>query len=327
MASEDIGPVYKTKIPGYDDAADIQAALKLYHYGTTDVPSSESEVIPDSVAGYFKAIDSRVDTLEIKRTGGDVLEAEPSNVPDGYIWLDKTTTGNGAPIYATAIVSPTAPTTNLIEGLIWVNINSDPVKTFVYQTSIESWTPLTEIPGIIDAPGDLLYGVADNDLERLPIGTNGQVLKVVEGLPSWASENGVWTQKINTPLTGSSMNLTSLSGSKLYLILRGWSHNDLSTNKAIAIQFNNDSGLNYFGPDGHTPTTFLSTPSHSNVGQYTYGIMIDMADTSIPVKPVSSPTSISEFGYYNSSNAITSIQLTLSSGSFDDGTVEVWSYA
>ena len=35
MASENIGNLYPSKIPGYEDAADIQAALRLYHYGST----------------------------------------------------------------------------------------------------------------------------------------------------------------------------------------------------------------------------------------------------------------------------------------------------
>lgn len=327
MASEDIGQVYKTQIPGYDDAADIQAALKLYHYGTTTAPSTEADVVPNSVAGHLKSIDNRVDVLEVKRTAGDVLDAEPTGIPDGYIWLDKTTTGNGAPIYATAIVSTTAPTQGLVDGLIWVNINVEPVRTFVYQASEATWTPLTEIPGIIDAAGDLIYGSANNDIERLPIGINGQVLKVVSGLPAWASENGVWTQQISTSLSGSTMNLTSLSGSKLYLILKNWSHSDISMNKAIAIQFNSDTGASYIPTSGHTTQTFISTPSVNNTGTYTYGIMIDMADTSIGLKPISSISSSDNFGYYTGVNPITSIQLTLSSGTFDSGTVEVWSYA
>ena len=36
MAAESIGAIYSTKIPGYADNADIQAAFKLYHYGSTD---------------------------------------------------------------------------------------------------------------------------------------------------------------------------------------------------------------------------------------------------------------------------------------------------
>ena len=34
MAVESIGALYPTKIPGYADAADIQAALRAYHYGS-----------------------------------------------------------------------------------------------------------------------------------------------------------------------------------------------------------------------------------------------------------------------------------------------------
>ena len=33
MAAESIGALIPTAIPGYADAADIQAALRVYHYG------------------------------------------------------------------------------------------------------------------------------------------------------------------------------------------------------------------------------------------------------------------------------------------------------
>jgi hypothetical protein len=44
MASETIGTIYPTKIPGYVDNADIQAAFKLYHYGSLEYNSSNSDV-------------------------------------------------------------------------------------------------------------------------------------------------------------------------------------------------------------------------------------------------------------------------------------------
>jgi len=44
MASETIGTLYPTKIPGYVDNADIQAAFKLYHYGSLEYNSSNSDV-------------------------------------------------------------------------------------------------------------------------------------------------------------------------------------------------------------------------------------------------------------------------------------------
>ena len=44
MAAESIGAIYSTKIPGYSDNADIQAAFKLYHYGSLDYDSTNANV-------------------------------------------------------------------------------------------------------------------------------------------------------------------------------------------------------------------------------------------------------------------------------------------
>jgi hypothetical protein len=60
--------IYPTKIPGYEDAADIQAALRLYHYGSTTIPTENtlgtaSGINTKSIAGHFKAIDNTIQTL------------------------------------------------------------------------------------------------------------------------------------------------------------------------------------------------------------------------------------------------------------------------
>lgn len=57
------GSVFPIKIPLYSDNADIQAAIKYYHYGSSTVPLTESAIDPSSIAGYLKAIDSRLDSL------------------------------------------------------------------------------------------------------------------------------------------------------------------------------------------------------------------------------------------------------------------------
>jgi hypothetical protein len=41
--------------------------------------------------------------------------------------------------------------------------------------------------------GDMIYASAANTLSKLPIGTNGQVLKVVAGIPAWATDTTVGT--------------------------------------------------------------------------------------------------------------------------------------
>jgi hypothetical protein len=88
MASESIGSVYPTQIPGYDDAADIQAALKLYHYGSTTVPANEGALVANSVAGHIKALDTRLDSVESTGIGSDYSATEPTSPEDGFIWVD-----------------------------------------------------------------------------------------------------------------------------------------------------------------------------------------------------------------------------------------------
>jgi hypothetical protein len=55
--SENIGTLYRTQVPSLNDAADIQLAFKLYHYGTTTVPSDPANILAESIAGNFKRLD------------------------------------------------------------------------------------------------------------------------------------------------------------------------------------------------------------------------------------------------------------------------------
>lgn len=90
MASENIGSVYPTKIPGLEDPADIQAALRLYHYGTTNTISTEEDIIADSVVGHIKALDTRVDAIEIDGIGSEISDTMPEGVDNGFIWVNST---------------------------------------------------------------------------------------------------------------------------------------------------------------------------------------------------------------------------------------------
>jgi len=136
VASEDIGSVYKTQIPGYEDAADIQAALRLYHYGTTTVPATESELMANSTAGHIKALDTRVDFVETN-PGSEMSNAEPTgdHIVNGYIWVDGDSVTGNAPTYGTATYSATAPNTGLVVGALWVDSDSSPLKMHVWSGS------------------------------------------------------------------------------------------------------------------------------------------------------------------------------------------------
>lgn len=61
--SENIGSIYTTQIPEYEDSADIKAALKLYHYGQASEPATIEDVPAESVAGYLIDLQDQIDTL------------------------------------------------------------------------------------------------------------------------------------------------------------------------------------------------------------------------------------------------------------------------
>ena len=67
MASETIGTIYPTKIPGYVDNADIQAAFKLYHYGSTDYNTANADtgvLVNPSIAYTLNNLQSQITGLD-----------------------------------------------------------------------------------------------------------------------------------------------------------------------------------------------------------------------------------------------------------------------
>ena len=68
MAVESIGVLIPTKIPGYADAADIQAALRAYHYGSYDFNVNETlkaNLISPSIARTISDIQDSIAAVDI----------------------------------------------------------------------------------------------------------------------------------------------------------------------------------------------------------------------------------------------------------------------
>jgi hypothetical protein len=67
MAAESIGALYSTKIPGYADNADIQAAFKLYHYGSTDYNTANANtanLVNPSLAYTLNDLQGQINSLD-----------------------------------------------------------------------------------------------------------------------------------------------------------------------------------------------------------------------------------------------------------------------
>lgn len=66
MAAESIGALVPTKIPGYVDSADIQAALRLYHYGSYSYDpanTSTASLVNPSIAYTLNDIQVQIDNI------------------------------------------------------------------------------------------------------------------------------------------------------------------------------------------------------------------------------------------------------------------------
>jgi hypothetical protein len=137
------GP-FNVSIPGLTADADIQQALRIYHYGSTQPPGSLSAVAAKSVAGYLKSISDRVQTVESSGIGSSYSQIEPGSPPNGFIWIDA---DSSSPIFdelletvpSVAKYQNSQPTTNLKDGMLWVDKDSTPLKMYVYDVSLAIW--------------------------------------------------------------------------------------------------------------------------------------------------------------------------------------------
>jgi hypothetical protein len=127
--AEDIGALIPTSIPSLTENADIQAALRLYHYGTSYDPENTDvgELNPESVAGYLNDLDERVDAIvasgpgSIASTGsgGNTPGVPPTSIVNGFIWVD-TNSSLGAQPGLVAAYQSTAPSSPVV-GTLWVD--------------------------------------------------------------------------------------------------------------------------------------------------------------------------------------------------------------
>jgi hypothetical protein len=78
MAAESIGTLVPTKIPGLADQADIQAALRLYHYGSYGFDTAETvaaNLVNPSIAYTINNLQSQITSL----SGGSAIQATSFN--------------------------------------------------------------------------------------------------------------------------------------------------------------------------------------------------------------------------------------------------------
>ena len=148
MAVENIGSLVPTKIPALIDDANIQDALKAYHYGSYDFDTAETdpaELLNPSIAYTINDLQDQIDDqTALELAARNISSAQNSapvaanftafsaTIPNGYIWVDKDAAAPVGYISATSVYTTTQPTTGLANGVIWIKKGSSPIEMYVY---------------------------------------------------------------------------------------------------------------------------------------------------------------------------------------------------
>ena len=155
MAVENIGNLVPTKIPALIDDANIQDALKAYHYGSYDFDTAETdtaELLNPSIAYTINDLQEQIDDqVSLELAARNISSAQNSapvaanftafsaTIPNGYIWVDKDAAAPVGYLSATSIYTATQPTTGLANGVIWIKKGSSPLEMYVYNSDTSSF--------------------------------------------------------------------------------------------------------------------------------------------------------------------------------------------
>lgn len=145
MAAENIGALIPTKIPGYADAADIQAALRVYHYGSYSYDTantSAASLVNPSIAYTLNDLQDQIDSID---TGG---------IQSSIF------TGKGQLISSSATDTPLILSTGSNNQILVAN---SATATGLQWTSTLTAPTLTS--PIVDGSGIIFEGATANDFE------------------------------------------------------------------------------------------------------------------------------------------------------------------
>jgi hypothetical protein len=204
MAVESIGTLVPTKIPGLSDAADIQAALRAYHYGSYTFDTAESNannLINPSIAYTINnlqaqitaAVDDYVDE-DVLTAKGSLITASAASTPveltigtNGHVL-----TANSSATYGLEWSAPSVTATNTVT--LTNKTLTAPIATLETNAQAASYTlVLTDQSDIVE----MSVGSANNltiplnSSVAFPIGTVITILQTGTGQTTIVGTGGV----------------------------------------------------------------------------------------------------------------------------------------
>jgi hypothetical protein len=183
MAEESIGALVPTKIPGYEDAADIQAALRVYHYGDYDYDpanTSTALLVNPSIAYTINDLQDQINAIDsggieesIFTAKGDILSASAASTPlilsvgtNNQFLVANSATGTGLQwtntLTSPTIISPTVSGLYLSDSSIVFEGSADEYETTLLVSNPTADRSVT----IPDATGTLILDTATQTLSN-----------------------------------------------------------------------------------------------------------------------------------------------------------------
>ena len=275
MAVESIGALYPTKIPGYADAADIQAALRAYHYGSysyNTANTSPASLEAGSIAKFLYDIETDITALENRpASGGEVdtaapaaVDFTPAEIPDGFVWVDEDGSLGGVPIGATAVFTNSVPTTSLTTGTLWVDKDASGVVANPYIAT-----------STINAKGDLLAGSANDAVTVLTVGTNGQVLKANSATTSgleWSTDDSYSAPTLGSTSIASGATVTTIAG----LTLTSPTVNTPTITQAVLVSPEERTSVSTSAPTATTNLNIVTAGTHLFTANATSNVTLNI---------------------------------------------------
>jgi hypothetical protein len=266
---------------------------------------------------------------------GDVLSAADTN---GYLM-------QGVWVFASAAARDAAVTSPQEGNFAYLK---DTNVTTYYTGSAWANLDTTGMTNPMTTTGDTIYSSSGSTPARLGIGSNGQVLTVSSGVPSWAtpSSGGGMTLLETLSLSGSSVTSSSLSQSYKHLQIIMRNARPATDNTYFDLRLNSDTSTAYRGFSAFTGGSSAANatkiyvayePSDNGSSQslaivdiydYTNSTTYKWIKTQTVVNDVTTPSTQISFTnqinvWYNTSN-ITTITLFPDSGNWTSGSALIY---
>lgn len=261
MASESIGSLYPTEIPAYTNTADIQAALRLYHYGSEEYDTAntdEAELVNPSIAYTLNDLQDQITALDpagsvsksIINAKGDLIVGQSNDTPNVLSVGSNNfvLTADSAETYG---VKWSAPEVTLVNSATLTNKTlTSPVIT---APSISGTSTIAQILESATFSATAATGTINYDIL-----TNGAVTYYT------SNASGNWTLNVRGN-SGTTLNSVMSTGQSLTLVF-------LVTNGSIAYY---QTALQIDGNSVTPKWQFASAPSAGNINSIdAYGVTI-----------------------------------------------------